>query len=82
LKVQTPTGESIGKVEDMVLDDSGRISQVIIDRSTAGAGERPATSRLAALPWSEVSSMIKADALVIERQRLANAQSYDETERR
>jgi sporulation protein YlmC with PRC-barrel domain len=73
MKVQTPAGESVGEVEDMVLDESGRISQVIVNRSSAGGG-----SRLAALPWMEVSSMMKADALVIERERLDTAKAYEE----
>lgn len=72
MKVQTPTGESIGQVEDLVLDDTGRVSQLVVNRSTAAGG-----ARLAALPWSQAKGMIRANALVIERSRLDSAQSYD-----
>jgi sporulation protein YlmC with PRC-barrel domain len=80
MKVQTPTGESIGEVEDIVLDEMGSVSQVLVNRSSPSASteSRPASSRLAALPWSEVKSMIKADALVIERAKLDGAKSYQE----
>jgi sporulation protein YlmC with PRC-barrel domain len=83
MKVKTPSGESLGEVEDIILDDSGKVSQVLVNRSqTAGDESRPASSRLAALPWTEVSSMIRADSLVIEREKLASAQSFDESRMR
>jgi sporulation protein YlmC with PRC-barrel domain len=83
MKVKTPSGENLGEVEDIILDDGGKVSQVLVNRSQATGDEsRPASSRLAALPWSEVSTMIQADSLVIEREKLASAQSFDETRMR
>ncbi|MGH8284867.1 MAG: PRC-barrel domain-containing protein [Steroidobacteraceae bacterium] len=75
MKVQTPAGESVGEVKDIVIDDNGRISQLIVDRASK-AGAR---SGLVSVPWSMASSMIKGSTLVMEQARLDEAPSFDET---
>lgn len=75
MKVQTPSGESVGEVKDIVIDDNGRISQLIVDRASK-AGAR---SGLVSVPWSTASSMIKGSALVMEQARLDEAPSFEET---
>lgn len=66
MKVQTPAGESVGEVKDIVIDDDGRISQLIVDRASK-AGAR---SGLVSVPWSTASSVIKGSTLVMEQARL------------
>ena len=71
MQVQTPAGKSVGKVTDILIDDSGTISQLVVDRQSAAGGQ----SRLVSVPWSEAGSMIKGDALVLDQAKLDQAPS-------
>jgi sporulation protein YlmC with PRC-barrel domain len=77
MKVQTPAGKNIGAVKDLVIDSSGSVSDLIVDRQQSSGGK----SRLVSLPWSEARSMIREDALVLDQAKLDQAQSFDESSR-
>jgi hypothetical protein len=63
LQVQTPTGEPLGTVVEIVSDASGQPAFAVItaqDKSTA-------------VPYTAAASMVQSDALVIDRSRLESA---------
>lgn len=74
IEVQTATGESVGKVEDLVLDSSGRITHAIVAHGgTLGVGEK-----LTAVPWRVVAAQLSGDKLILEREQIKQAPSFQD----
>lgn len=70
--VETSTGDTIGEVKEIVIDDSGRITHVIVSHGRLGS------TRLAPVPYQAARQMMRGDKLVIDRTRLENAPSFEE----
>jgi sporulation protein YlmC with PRC-barrel domain len=62
--IQTPAGESLGKVSDVLLDEAQGRSYVIV-----AYGQR----RFAAIPLDRARAMVRKDVLVLERDQLEKA---------
>lgn len=73
-EVQTPTGDSLGKVEELVLDRTGQVTHAIISYGgTFGMGEK-----FTAVPWQVFSSKLAGDKVVLEEQLVKQAPSFNE----
>src|SRR5688572_18826972 len=71
--VETSTGESIGEVKDVIVDDQAQITHFIISHGRLGS------TKMAAVPYETVKQMMKGDKIVFERTRLENAPSFEES---
>ncbi|MGQ0834763.1 MAG: PRC-barrel domain-containing protein [Gammaproteobacteria bacterium] len=71
--VETSTGDTIGEVKDLVIDQQGKITHVIISHGRLGS------TRLTAVPHETVKQMKRGDKIVFERTRLENAPSFEES---
>lgn len=72
IDVQTSTGDSVGKVEDLVLDASGRITHAIVSHGgTLGVG-----AKLTAVPWQVVASRLSGDKLILEQEQIKQSPSF------
>jgi hypothetical protein len=63
LQVETPTGEPLGTVVEIVSDASGQPAFAVIN----------AQDKTTAVPYTAAASMVQTDALVIDRSRLESA---------
>ena len=70
--VQTPAGETIGGVRDVVLDRDGKATHVIV-AYTAAEDE---STRLTAVPWETLARLTRGDHIVMERSHLQSAPSF------
>lgn len=74
MNVQTQAGESLGTVKDIVLDDQGKLTHVIVSHGgTLGFG-----NKLTAVPWDHARSMMSGRNLVLQKERLQSAPSFEE----
>ena len=64
LQVQSPVGETLGSVIDVVLDSSGRPDYVVISTDTDTA---------TAVPYAAVAPMVRNDKVILDRTRLQNS---------
>jgi sporulation protein YlmC with PRC-barrel domain len=72
--VQTPAGDKLGNVKDVILDNNGMATHVVVSYGGAlGVG-----TKLAALPWSTANSLTQGNKLVIDRARLEGAPTFEE----
>lgn len=71
--VETSTGDTIGEVKDLVIDQQGKITHVIISHGRLGS------TKLTAVPHETVKQMKRGDKIVFERTRLENAPSFEES---
>ena len=69
MKVETPAGESIGKVKNVLYDKDGRATYAVISYG----GKMGMGTKHTAVPWATVSPMIKGDKLLIDRSLLEQA---------
>jgi len=70
LIVESPAGEPIGSVVDLVRDDSGMPTHVIIAMDT----------ETTAVPYATAASMVRDGKVVMNQQRLAGAPKVKQTE--
>lgn len=76
MDVQSSAGESLGEVEDLVLDPGGKVTHAIIGYGgTLGLGQK-----LTAVPWHMVSSRISGEHIVLEQAQLESAPSFGSNE--
>jgi sporulation protein YlmC with PRC-barrel domain len=73
MSVQSSSGEALGTVKDVILDNDGRVTHVIVERSSGGGA-----SQLVAMPWDVANKMMKGGNLVVEQKRLAQAPGFSE----
>lgn len=74
MNVQTEAGESLGTVKDIVLDDQGKLTHLIVSHGgTLGFG-----NKLTAVPWDHARSMLSGQNLVLKKERLQSAPSFEE----
>ena len=71
--VETSTGDTIGEVKDLVIDQQGKITHVIISHGRLGS------TKLTAVPHETVKQMKRGDKIVFDRTRLENAPSFEES---
>ncbi|MGH8287128.1 MAG: PRC-barrel domain-containing protein [Steroidobacteraceae bacterium] len=71
--VETSTGDTIGEVKDLVIDQQGKITHVIISYGRLGS------TKLTAVPHETVKQMKRGDKIVVDRTRLENAPSFEES---
>ena len=69
MKVETPAGESIGEVKNVLYDKDGRATYAVISYG----GKMGMGTKHTAVPWATVSPMIKGDKLLIDRSLLEQA---------
>jgi sporulation protein YlmC with PRC-barrel domain len=67
--VDTPAGDNIGEIKDIVLDDSGKATHAIISYGGAAG----INARQVAVPWKTVTSMVRKDRIVMNRSQLESA---------
>jgi sporulation protein YlmC with PRC-barrel domain len=92
-EIKTQRGESLGKVEDLVVSPDGRISYAVVSYSNAAGGAPGAADRRTLVPWHLVQTgqaetltgRPAADApshyvVAIERSRLSAAPSFGKDE--
>jgi sporulation protein YlmC with PRC-barrel domain len=65
--VQTTTGDSLGDVEDVIVDRDGRVTHAVVSHG----------GRLTAVPWTVLSRSMQGDRLVMERSSLERAPSFE-----
>jgi hypothetical protein len=71
MKIQTPAGALLGRVQGVVMDGYGRPGFAIVSHGgVMGLG-----SRYAAIPWASVAEMLERDRLLVDRSNLENAPS-------
>lgn len=69
MKVVTPQGALLGRVQDVVVDGYGRPSFAIVSYgSVMGFG-----IKYTAVPWATVADMLARDRLLVDRTNLENA---------
>jgi sporulation protein YlmC with PRC-barrel domain len=69
MKIVTPAGALLGRVQDVVVDGYGRASFAIVSYGgVMGAG-----TRYTAVPWATVAEMLDRDRLLVDRSNLENA---------
>jgi sporulation protein YlmC with PRC-barrel domain len=69
MKVETPAGARLGRVQDVVIDSYGRASFAIVSYGgVMGAG-----TRYTAVPWAAVAEMLDRDTLLVDRSNLENS---------
>lgn len=69
MKLETPAGALLGRVQDVVLDGYGRASFAIVSYGgVMGIG-----ARYTAIPWAEVAEMLDGDRLLVERSNLESS---------
>jgi sporulation protein YlmC with PRC-barrel domain len=71
--VETSAGDTIGEVKDVVIDEQGKATHVIVSHGRLGS------TKLTAVPFDTVKQMMRADKLVMDKTRLENAPSFDES---
>lgn len=69
MKVETPAGESIGEVKNVLHGSDGRATYAVISYG----GKMGMGTKHTAVPWATVSPMIKGDKLLIDRSLLEQA---------
>jgi len=71
MKIQTPSGALLGRVQDVVMDGYGRPGFAIVSYGgVMGFG-----SRYAAIPWASIAEMLDRDRLLVDRSNLENSPS-------
>lgn len=83
MHVQSPQGEQLGQVQDVIIDANGKVTHAIVERtgardSTGTTGGASTTERVA-LPWDTVHSMMQGHTIVLDRSRLDGAPKFDES---
>jgi sporulation protein YlmC with PRC-barrel domain len=76
--VQNPQGENLGQVDDLVFDNEGKISYLILSRGgVMGVG-----GDLVPVPWKEDKITIQEDNVILsmDKQRLDQAPSFSSGE--
>jgi sporulation protein YlmC with PRC-barrel domain len=69
MKVVTPAGALLGRVQDVVVDGYGHAGFAIVSYGgVMGAG-----TRYTAVPWATVAEMLERDRLLVDRSNLENA---------
>jgi sporulation protein YlmC with PRC-barrel domain len=69
MKIETPAGARLGRVQDVVIDGYGRASFAIVSYGgVMGAG-----TRYTAVPWAAVAEMLDGDRLLVDRSNLENS---------
>ena len=69
MRVETSTGTSLGRVQEVVVDGYGRPAFAIVTYGgIAGLG-----AKHTAVPWATVANMLDRDRLVMDRTNLENA---------
>ena len=69
MKIVTPAGASLGKVNEVILDGDGRATFALVSYGGVfGVG-----TKYTALPWDVVAELLDRDRLVVERASLENA---------
>jgi sporulation protein YlmC with PRC-barrel domain len=63
MKVEMASGESLGKVEEVLLDDKGAASYAVISHG----------NKRTAVPWSTVESIMENHRLIVDRSQLEQA---------
>ena len=71
--VESPTGDTIGEVNDVVIDAEGKATHVIV---SAG---RPGSTKMVAVPYQTLKQAMKGETVVLDRTRLENAPSFEES---
>jgi len=71
--VETSTGDTIGEVKDLVIDDMGKVTHLIVSHGRLGS------TKLAAVPYDAAKQMMRGDKLVMDKTRLENAPSFEES---
>lgn len=86
MHVQSPQGEQLGQVQDVIIDANGRVTHAIIERSgasgsagTTGTTGASRTAERVALPWDTAHSMMQGHTIVLDRSRLEGAPKFDES---
>lgn len=76
MSVQSAAGESLGTVKDIIVDQQGKLTHVIVSYGgTLGLG-----NKLAAVPWEQASHMMSGSHLVLQKEKLQSAPSFTESE--
>ena len=70
LTVETPRGNSIGAVQDIVVERDGRVTYAIIADGDAGRA-------LVAIPWKTFHSMMRDGKVIMDESRLAKAPRFE-----
>jgi sporulation protein YlmC with PRC-barrel domain len=66
MKIVTPAGALLGRVQDVVIDGYGRASFAIVSYGgVMGVG-----TKYTAIPWEAVAEMLERDRLLVERSNL------------
>ena len=69
MKVTTPSGATLGKVKDVIVDGYGQPTYAIISYGgVMGLG-----SKYVAVPWTTVAEMLERDKLLVDQGRLESA---------
>jgi hypothetical protein len=72
MPVQSFTGELIGEVKDIILDNNGTATHVVLTYGGAfGIG-----GKLVAVPWPAAAAMLSGSRLVVDRLRLQRAPTF------
>jgi hypothetical protein len=69
MKIETPAGALLGRVQDVVMDGYGRPSFAIVSYG----GVMGLRSRYTAIPWATVAEMLDRDRLLVDRSNLENS---------
>jgi sporulation protein YlmC with PRC-barrel domain len=69
MKIVTPAGASLGKVNEVIVDGYGRATFALVSYGGVfGVG-----TKYTALPWAVVAELLDRDRLVVEKASLENA---------
>ena len=69
MKIETPAGALLGRVQDVIVDGYGRPGFAIVSYGgVMGIG-----TKYTAVPWSTVAEMLDRDKLLVERSNLEGA---------
>jgi sporulation protein YlmC with PRC-barrel domain len=69
MRIETPAGARLGRVQDVVIDGYGRATFAIVSYGgVMGVG-----TRYAAVPWAAVAEMLNRDRLLVDRSNLENS---------
>jgi sporulation protein YlmC with PRC-barrel domain len=69
MKIETPAGARLGRVQDVVIDGYGRASFAIVSYGgVMGVG-----IQYTAIPWAAVAEMLDRNRLLVERSNLENS---------
>jgi sporulation protein YlmC with PRC-barrel domain len=71
--VETSTGDTIGEVKDVVIDDKAKITHFIVSHGRLGS------TKLTAIPYETLKQSMRGDKIVLEKTRLENAPSFEES---